>query len=83
MFEVSYYGFQIPVEMIFLLSGPGEHDEDAEECVNQISEWPEREQMELSLKECGAWDDLKTCDEITLKKRYLWVACCEIAEEME
>ncbi len=35
------------------------------------------------LRECGAWDDLDTAEEVTLRERALWVAANDAAERGE
>lgn len=33
-----------------------------------------------ALEGYGAWDDLQTVDDETLKQRVLWLACCDVSE---
>ena len=48
--------------------------------VDDIDDWPTRADMEAELGECGAWDDLATCDESTLRERLLWVFACNLRD---
>jgi hypothetical protein len=37
----------------------------------------------IEIKRYGAWDDLPTADQTTLRMRALWIAACDINENPE
>jgi len=63
-------------------SAPGQ--DASESCAYWLSrvEWlATADTLRSHLREYGAWDDLDTADEDTLRSRALWVAACDCREE--
>lgn len=65
------------------MSHQGQCDADVEYNLDRVEWLADDNQLRAMLKEYGAWDDLETADQHTLRMRALWVAACDINENPE
>jgi hypothetical protein len=62
-------------------SAHGSVDAEVAASVDDIDAWPTRADMEAELRELGAWDDLSTAEESTLRERLLWAFACNLRDD--
>lgn len=65
------------------MSHQGQCDADVEYNLDRVVWLADDDQLRSMLKEYGAWDDLETADQSTLRMRALWVSACDINESPE
>jgi hypothetical protein len=62
------------------MSHQGQCDADVEYNLDRVEWLADDDRLRSMLKGYGAWDDLATCDQHTLRMRALWTAACDINE---
>lgn len=65
------------------MSHQGDCAEDVKAHLDRVVWLADDDQLRSMLKEYGAWDDLETADQSTLRMRALWCAACDIKESPE
>ena len=73
---------QIPAECIADCSHSGACDDAVEFWQRKLDFTVDRTSAEKYLRQTGGWtaDELATEDDITLNRRVLWLACCDLNE---
>jgi hypothetical protein len=62
---------------------PGDCLADIERIMPDVTWLADDERLRKMLQGYGAWDDLETVRQETLRQRALWIACCDINEQPE
>lgn len=77
--------FKLPLEAIKDCSHQGRCDEEVEYWEGQIEIPSTREHWIETLKGYGAWmmKDLREMDDEDLRQKLIWIAACDLREELE
>lgn len=65
------------------MSHQGDCEADVRANMEHVEWLADDDRLRAMLKEYGAWDDLDTASQETLRMRALWCAACDISENPE
>ena len=74
---------QLPAECIADCSASGSVDDAVDYWQRKLDFTVDRKSAEKYLRQTGGWDaaELAAEDDVTLARRVLWIACCDLREE--
>ena len=74
---------RLPADAVADCSHAGRCDDDVAAWVERVEWLADDNTLRRHLREYGAWDDLETCEQRTLRERALWIAAGDCEEEPE
>jgi hypothetical protein len=79
----NHLTFQLPIEAIYDCSHQGQCFPEVEFWQGQLNLNLDKDAMISELKEYGAWENLHDMSHEELEQKIIWIAACNIREELE